>query len=81
MRHMMSFWLRLRRCWDSVRIYIHPQGMFLKYYVSETSLFVYLIKIIMYLIKIIIYFVAKRSQYAIMLLKLWLAKTNIDSWK
>ena len=66
MRHMMSFWLRLRRCWDSVRIYIHPQGMFLKYYVSETSLFVYLIKII-------IYFVAKRSQYAIMLLKLWLA--------
>lgn len=74
MRHMMSFWLRLRRCWDSVRIYIHPQGMFLKYYVSETSLFVYLIKII-------IYFVAKRSQYAIMLLKLWLAKTNIDSWK
>ena len=54
MRHMMSFWLRLRRCWDSVRIYIHPQGMFLKYYVSETSLFVYLIKII-------IYFVAKKE--------------------
>lgn len=72
MRHMMSFWLRLRRCWDSVRIYIHPQGMFLKYYVSETSLFAYLIKII-------IYFVAKRSQYAIMLLKLWLVQTNIDS--
>jgi len=72
MRHMTSFWLRLRRCWDSVRIYIHPQGMFLKYYVSETSLFVYLIKII-------IYFVAKRSQYAIMLLKLWLVQTNIDS--
>lgn len=70
MRHMMSFWLRLRRCWDSVRIYIHPQGMFLKYYVSETSLFVYLIKII-------IYFVAKRRQYAIMLLKLELVYTNI----
>lgn len=50
MRHMMSFWLRLRRCWDSVRIYIHPQGMFLKYYVSETSLFVYLIKIIIYFV-------------------------------